>query len=936
MMSAHLEQTHRSWSILEKARQGEGVTLSGEQNSLELAHLVAVSRFSVEVFLSNSAPIKLRMQDSVNTLNLHLNNGEDIYVPAVKDPKGKECQLEIISHARSVYVAFPLFHVAGFALSCYLIFSGVTLMFGYPRRPPSVLMLQIALEYPQLDGALLPPAIVEEVSCNSAMMNSISKLGWIFSGGGPIGQTEGDAIVTKTRLFSGLGTTECGSFIQYPTDPSYWNYFHFHPSNGIHWQPTDPGIRGDGNEFELVLCRDPAISLYQGVFHNFPDLDEWHTKDVFRKHLTIEHLWSYDHRIDDVIVFSTGEKMNPVPIEDRLRGVPGVKAALAIGNRQRFPGLLLEVNDTNEAGGRFSSLSTRLQKLVKEALEAENSKSPRDSHIRKGMILVAGKEKPFVRTPKGTIHRNMTLENYKHEIEELYRSSESLDLANFDELHVNLSSETSLASDLTGLTAKVLSDAPSLGTDDDIFVAGADSGQVQILASTIDHAIAPGREENESGRPKVDVGTIYANPTPGMLADSILQIISPQEQESRKRECFDAFLHKSGIPAAAPSVVKGWKETSRKHVLVTGTSGFIGSHALEALLLRKNVSRITCINRRSAEPKSGIQSFQAGGGSIICESLQTDLADVHLGLPDSSYNALLGGFTDILHCQWEVNFNLPLKSFEPNIQGVSNLVKFACDTKHQAQIVFLSSVATVKNWQKREPVPEAKLTSPELVQMGYGQSKLIASLILDRATELAKIPTTICRLGQITGPVRQQKDNAEHPWPRRDWFPTLLASSVELGCIPDSLGPADLIDWTPVDVAAEALAELVCGSSGVRRCDDGIRQSEYYHIVNPTHNSYKDFVPFLAKRLGSKSPLEVVTLQKWVDRLEKQSQKDGRSQASGSGVGLLGFFQGLSASVGKDPLVLNTTLSEERLPCLKRIGAIKEEWMAKWLDQWNF
>lgn len=135
----------------------------------------------------------------------------------------------------------------------------------------------------------------------------------------------------------------------------------------------------------------------------------WPTCEITRGP-TIEHLWSYDHRIDDVIVFSTGEKMNPVPVEDRLRGIPGVKAVLAIGNRQRFTGPLLEVNDTDEAGGRFSSLSTRLQKLVKEALEAENSKSPRDSHIREGMILVAGKEKPFVRTPKGTIHRNMTLE----------------------------------------------------------------------------------------------------------------------------------------------------------------------------------------------------------------------------------------------------------------------------------------------------------------------------------------------------------------------------------------------------------------------------------------------------------------------------------------------------------------------------------------------
>lgn len=45
-MSTHLKQTHRSWGILEKAKQGESVILSGEQNSLELAHLVAVSRYA--------------------------------------------------------------------------------------------------------------------------------------------------------------------------------------------------------------------------------------------------------------------------------------------------------------------------------------------------------------------------------------------------------------------------------------------------------------------------------------------------------------------------------------------------------------------------------------------------------------------------------------------------------------------------------------------------------------------------------------------------------------------------------------------------------------------------------------------------------------------------------------------------------------------------
>lgn len=45
-------------------------------------------------------------------------------------------------------------------------------------------MLQKALKFPQLDGALLPPAIVEEVAGNSELLNSISKLEFIFTGGG--------------------------------------------------------------------------------------------------------------------------------------------------------------------------------------------------------------------------------------------------------------------------------------------------------------------------------------------------------------------------------------------------------------------------------------------------------------------------------------------------------------------------------------------------------------------------------------------------------------------------------------------------------------------------------------------------------------------------------------------------------------------------------
>lgn len=100
------------------------------------------------------------------------------------DPQGEKCQLELLAKARTVFVAFPLFHVAGFNLCCYLLFSGVALMLGYPDQPPNTLMLHVALRHHSLDGALLPPSLVEELSHDSVLMEKIEKLSWIFTGGG--------------------------------------------------------------------------------------------------------------------------------------------------------------------------------------------------------------------------------------------------------------------------------------------------------------------------------------------------------------------------------------------------------------------------------------------------------------------------------------------------------------------------------------------------------------------------------------------------------------------------------------------------------------------------------------------------------------------------------------------------------------------------------
>jgi hypothetical protein len=44
MMSTHFAEAHRAWVILQAAKQDDNIVLDGEDGSLQLAHIVAVSR----------------------------------------------------------------------------------------------------------------------------------------------------------------------------------------------------------------------------------------------------------------------------------------------------------------------------------------------------------------------------------------------------------------------------------------------------------------------------------------------------------------------------------------------------------------------------------------------------------------------------------------------------------------------------------------------------------------------------------------------------------------------------------------------------------------------------------------------------------------------------------------------------------------------------
>ncbi|KXG45463.1 Male sterility, NAD-binding [Penicillium griseofulvum] len=849
-----------------------------------------------------------------------------------QDPKAMQTHLEIMSKSKMVYIAFPLFHVAGFALSCYLLISGSVLLFGYPRQPPNISILRDALRVKSLEAALIPPSIIDDIARDSEVLEDISQLRYILSGGGPVAQKSGDIVVTKTRLFVGLGSTECGSFIQYPTDPTHWNYYHFHASNGINWHPVLENSEEQSTEFELILHRDSSCKQYQGVFHNFPDLDKWSTKDVFRKHPSIPDYWEYRYRVDDLVVFSTGEKMNPIPVERRVSGIPGIKAALVIGNKQPRPGILIELDDPYNSLNYDSVLPPELQGPFKEAVGIENDRNSRDAQIDEKLILIAAPDKEFARTPKGTVNRNKTLEQYKTEIDDLYRSMDPSNAKGLNELTLDMTSQDLLASDLTRLVERILANDSELDQQRNVFAAGLDSGQTQILASVVGKALV--RQTGQLER-AITVDTVYRNPTPQKLAEFVIGSQNPLGDDSQEASEFQKVLQRYSkeIPNS-PAKRESSVSTDRGvHVLLTGTTGFVGSHTLRSLLRRQEVSQITCLNRSGAnESKICLQRFpddESKNHSVQLDSKVADLSKPFLGLSEEVYYELQKSITHILHCHWAVDFTRPLDYFEPNIKGLVSLIQFAHTSKHNPQIIFLSSIATVTNWKEDTPVPEETLRSPETTETAYGESKLIASLLLDQAATSAGIRSYIFRLGQVAGPVNKYTEDGDMPWPRRDWFPTLLEASVQLDCLPETLGIGNKIEWMPVDTVAELFSDLICTP---RVYETGsLTNTRYYNLVNPQHILFSDVVPMLAKRLGTNESLDIVPLRDWVHRLSQGI--DERGSSTNPGLRLLGFFQGLTRS--EKSVVIDTAMIEERFPRLGQVGAVSGRWISLWLEQWG-
>jgi thioester reductase-like protein len=308
--------------------------------------------------------------------------------------------------------------------------------------------------------------------------------------------------------------------------------------------------------------------------------------------------------------------------------------------------------------------------------------------------------------------------------------------------------------------------------------------------------------------------------------------------------------------------------------------------------------------------------------------LDTNFAEEGLGVEERFDQRLTSRITHIVHNAWPVDFNLSLSSFEPQLAGCLHLLKMATKMPNLQDLAFISSVGVASDWTKRQShdVPESKIEDLSVAgDMGYSQSKLLAELIFAHGCDNLSVPVSICRVGQIAGPVL----SSEGMWSSREWFPSIMFTCKRLGKIPMDLGTLDCMDWIPVDILADALIEALLPSRLPKLSD----KTRYMHFVNPRKAYWSDMAHIMSSKLDSDRKLEVVAFTDWLDSLVKASERLTEVDDIPA-VKLLDFLREMAQHSIKCAS-FSTKGTECSSLTLKRLPPVSTKWMEHWLDQWK-
>lgn len=794
----------------------------------------------------------------------------------------------------ATFTTTPLYH--GGLADCLRAWTSGAMVWFFPEGVAPITEASIlkAVGFAQGESAVpikyfsSVPYILQMLSENEDGISLLQKMDLVGVGGAALPPAIGDRLVDKNvRLLSRMGSAECGFLMSSHRDYSAdreWQYLRpIADSNLVTFESRDGGLS------ELVVQPGWPFKVKTNR-----DDDSYATSDLFEPHASIPNAWRYHSRADAQITLANGKKFDPAPTEGSILASTNLlQDVLIFGSGKDYVGVLLFPTSAVVS-------EERLLDAVWPCIDEINAGSQSHSRITRPMLVVVpvkNGEKPLEKSSKGTVMRRRAEEKYSEFIESAYTSKTSASVT-----------DDQLLDTVLDCFSQVL--GSKVNTEKDLYQQGVDSMSCVQIRKMVESRCLPGSRQ-------LPMNIVYDKGTVNALVEHLRLVrqgalVQDDDKDARPQAMKDLAEKYSDFKG-----VQGSQNRKLGRVVVlTGATGFLGTHILHLLREDTAIKRIICLvraqilsaaNERVTEAlckrgMAGLVDFDAVNvreGKVVC--LPAHLSSPKLGLENGDYEWVLEQMTHFVHSAWTVNFALRLGSFEDQVAAARNLLDVAA--RGGARFVFVSSTAAVTS--ARGPIPETVSFNPsDASPLGYSQSKWVAEQVCVAAGEaIHGLSVCVIRVGQLCG-------NEAGVWNASEAYPLMLSTARITGCLPDI--PHEVLSWLPVEVAARAVVEGAFGESG-ESGESG--EALVYHVVNVhTRPTWKKMLEWISEK---DSGLEVVGVTEWLGRLEKALEsKDHPSQA------LLGLWKGME---GGQEVVFEMEKTERALVTMRDIEPLGRE-----------
>ena len=337
---------------------------------------------------------------------------------------------------------------------------------------------------------------------------------------------------------------------------------------------------------------------------------------------------------------------------------------------------------------------------------------------------------------------------------------------------------------------------PSMGATDDFFLSGGDSLDTILLLSKLQQhgiTITP-TELREASTPRLLAQT--------RKVDTSICVHSSLLEEKWHLSYATAMPHPVTRPRNTGSI------------LITGATGFLGSHLLCEILDRHQSRDVKCLVRcRSAAEGSrrifetfrryDLDSRHLANIGIVCG----DISKPFLGLPVDAYKQLTEEVTEVFHCAATVNMLANYDQLEAsNVTGTRNMIDF-CMKGNRKQLHYASTLSVFVSTDRNNGTAYESddLTIPTNIYGGYGQTKYVAEKMV-QSIDPSYCDVFIYRFGLLCG------DTVRGISAPKDFLGMFFRGARRTGSLPWDKTESLAVDITPIDLASGMVTDIAYGS----------------------------------------------------------------------------------------------------------------------------